>query len=142
MKEKVLIVDDEPEFLEALAERMGNRGLEVQTSTSAKDALNKVESEEFDAVLLDLKMPGIDGLSALKLIKEKKPEMQVILLTGHATLQKGIEAMKLGATDFLEKPADIDTLTEKIQKAHARKIIVVAKKTEEKIREIMAEKPW
>lgn len=142
MMEKVLLVDDETEFLATLAERMRNRGLEVETSTSAEDALKMVESYSFDAILLDLKMPGIDGLAALKLIKEKKPEMQIILLTGHATLQKGIEAMKLGATDFLEKPANIEILTEKIHKASTKKMILVAKKAEEKIKKIMSEKAW
>ena len=142
MKEKVLLVDDERDFLETLSERMNNRGMEVETCTSAEEALKIVEKDAFDAVLMDLKMPGIDGLEALKLIKEKKPEMQIILLTGHATLQKGIEAMKLGAADFIEKPADIEKLTEKIEKARNKKIVLVAKKTEEKVKEILLEKGW
>jgi two-component system OmpR family response regulator len=81
-------------------------------------------------------------IEALKLLKKKKPETQVILLTGHATLEKGIEAMKLGAVDFLEKPADMNQLTKKIKKAHAQKMMVVEKQIEEKMKKIMGLKGW
>ena len=142
MTEKVLIVDDEQDFLDALSERMRARDMEVTTSTSAAVALKKAEKESYDAIVLDLMMPEMDGLEALKQIKKNNPELQVILLTGHATVEKGIEAMKLGATDFLEKPADIKTLTEKIKNAHASKMILVEKQTEEKIKSILAVKGW
>jgi len=142
MGEKVLLVDDEKDFIEALGERMGNRGMNVSTTTSAKDALKKVEEEPYDAIILDLQMPEMDGIEALKAIKKKNPDMQVILLTGHATVEKGIEAMKLGAMDLIEKPADIETIAEKIKKAQANKIILVEKKTEEKIRKIITTKGW
>ncbi len=142
MSERVLLIDDEEDFLETLAERMRNRGMEVSTCTSAMDALARVEEGSFDAIVLDLMMPGIDGLEALRIMKEKKPELQVILLTGHATVQKGVEAIKLGASEFLEKPTDVDVLAEKIKKAQARKMILVEKQAEEKIKRIMADKPW
>ena len=142
MEEKVLLVDDEGEFLETLAERMRNRGMEVTTSMSAPDAIQKTEAIDYDVIVLDLLMPGMDGIQALKALKEKKPDLQVILLTGHATVQKGIEAMKLGAMDLLEKPADINELTEKIHKAKAQKMVLVEKKTEEKIRDILRSKSW
>jgi DNA-binding NtrC family response regulator len=142
MTEKVLLVDDEKDFLETLADRMRNRGMTVDTSTSAIDALKRIDTESYDAIILDLMMPGMDGLEALKLVKERRPELQVILLTGFGTLEKGIEAMKLGATDFVEKPADLETLTQKIKNAQAKKMILVEKQTEEKIRRIMKEKPW
>ncbi|RJP81852.1 MAG: response regulator [Desulfobacteraceae bacterium] len=142
MTEKVLLVDDEQEFIDTLAERMRNRGMEVETSTSPKSALKLVEDGAFDAVVLDLQMPEMDGLEALKILKEKRPELQVILLTGHATVEKGIEAMKLGAMDLVEKPADLSVLTEKIHKAQAKKMILVEKKSEEKIRNIMMSKSW
>ncbi|MBF0225132.1 MAG: response regulator [Desulfobacterales bacterium] len=142
MSERVLLIDDEKEFIETLAERMKSRGMEVSTSTSPKDALKKAEAEPYDAIILDLMMPEMDGIEALASIKEKNPDVQVILLTGHATVQKGIEAMKLGAMDFLEKPVDIKVLTEKIKKAHAKKMIIVEKKTEEKIKNILMEKGW
>jgi len=142
MTEKVLLVDDEKDFLETLADRMRNRGMAVDTSTSAIDALKRIDTESYDAIILDLMMPGMDGLEALKLVKARRPELQVILLTGFGTLEKGIEAMKLGATDFVEKPADLETLTQKIKNAHAKKMILVEKQTEEKIRKIMREKAW
>lgn len=142
MAEKVLLVDDEEDFLDSLAERMRSRGMNVETSLSAKEALKKAEAESFDAIVLDLMMPEMDGLEVLKALKEKRPELQIILLTGHATVEKGIEAMKLGATDFLEKPADLKSLTEKIQKAQAKKMILVEKQTEEKIKKIMSERAW
>jgi len=142
MSEKVLLVDDEVDFLDTLSERMRTRGMEVATSSSGAEALKKVEQESFDVIILDLMMPGVDGLEALKVLKEKKPELQVILLTGHATIEKGIEAMKLGAMDFLEKPADLSQLTEKIKKAQAKKMLLVEKQAEEKIKEILADRGW
>jgi len=142
MTEKVLIIDDEQEFTQALAERMTNRGMTVSTSSSAIEGLQSVEEHAFDVVVLDLQMPEMDGIETLKILKKKNPELQVILLTGHATVEKGIEAMKLGAMDLLEKPADMTTLTEKIKKAQAKKMILVEKKTEERIRDIMETRGW
>ncbi|WP_321493757.1 response regulator [uncultured Desulfobacter sp.] len=142
MSEKVLIIDDEQEFTEALAERMTNRGMTVSTSTSAIEGLKNVEEKSFDVVVLDLQMPEMDGIETLKILKKKKPELQVILLTGHATVEKGIEAMKLGAMDLLEKPADMATLTEKIKKAQAKKMILVEKQAEERIKDIMETRGW
>ncbi len=142
MTEKVLLVDDEKEFLDSLAERMKTRGMDVSTATSAPDALKKTEGESYDAVVLDLMMPGMDGLEMLKVLKKKRPEIQVILLSGHATVDKGIEAMKLGALDFLEKPADLETLAKKIKEAQAKKMILVDKQTEAKVKEIIQGKAW
>lgn len=140
--EKVLLVDDEKEFLETMAERMEARDMDVTSTTSPNEALIKAQEESYDAVILDLMMPEMDGLETLKELKKKNPDLQVILLTGHATVQKGVEAMKLGATDLLEKPADLKLLTEKIKKAHTKKMVLVQKKAEEKIRNILAEKGW
>jgi Trk K+ transport system NAD-binding subunit/CheY-like chemotaxis protein len=131
--EKVLLVDDEKEFLDTMAERMEARDMDVTTTTSPKEALEKAQEENYDAIILDLMMPEMDGLETLKELKKKNPDLQVILLTGHATVQKGVEAMKLGATDLLEKPADLKVLTEKIKKAHTRKMVLVQKKAEEKV---------
>ena len=142
MSERVLLIDDEKEFLEVMSERMQNRDIDVTTATSARDALALVEKESYDAIILDLQMPEMDGLQALERLKAINPDLQVILLTGHATVEKGVQAMKLGATDVLEKPADIQTLTEKIRKAHARKIILVEKENEAKIRAILGSKAW
>ena len=142
MPEKVLLVDDEVDFLETLSERMRVRGMDVTTSASPLDALKKVQEKDYDAIIMDLKMPQMDGLQLLKVLKEKNPDLQIILLTGHATVEKGIEAMKLGATDFLEKPVDLEVLTEKIHKAQAKKMIIVKKHTEENIKKILQVKGW
>ena len=142
MSEKVLLVDDETDFLEIMSERMKTRGLDVSTSTSAKDALKLTQDENYDAVVLDLMMPEMDGIEALAALKEKHPELQIILLTGHGSVEKGVEAMKLGAMDFLEKPIDMNALTEKIKQAKAQKMILVDKKTEQKLKEIMTSKGW
>jgi len=137
MTEKVLIVDDEKGFLDVLAERMQSRGMEVTTATSAKEALQKLETETFDAIVLDLMMPEMGGIEALQRIKEKNPDSEVILLTGQPSVSIGVEAMKLGATDFLIKPADINELTEKIKLAKAHRMIVVEKKTLKKMKDIL-----
>ena len=142
MSERVLLIDDEKEFLEVMSERMQTRDIDVTTATSARDALALVEKESYDAIILDLQMPEMDCLQALERLKAINPDLQVILLTGHATVEKGVQAMKLGATDVLEKPADIQTLTEKIRKAHARKIILGEKENEAKIRAILGSKAW
>lgn len=142
MVEKILLVDDEKDFVETLAERMRTRSMEVATSTNAKDALNRPDIESFDAIVLDLQMPEMDGLQVLKTLRAQNPKLQVILLTGHATVEKGVEAMKLGALDLLEKPADIETLTEKIKKASAKKMLLVQEESEEKIKEIIGGKGW
>ncbi len=142
MSEKVLLVDDEEEFVETLAERMRTRGMEVSTSNSGADALELVDDEDFDVVVLDLKMPGIDGLDALQRIKRRRPDIQVVLLTGHATVEKGVEAIKHGALEFLEKPVDLASLTDAIHKAKATKMVLVEKETEERIKEILHHKSW
>lgn len=137
MKERVLLVDDEVEFLEIMAERMRARDMEVTTSTSATEALSLIATESYDAVIMDFMMPEMDGIQALKAIKGKRPEMQIILLTGHATVEKGVEAIKAGALDFVEKPADLDALSEKIRTAHHKKAIIVEKQSRDKVIEML-----
>jgi DNA-binding NtrC family response regulator len=121
MHEKVLLVDDEPDFLEAMAARMQVRGLDVTTTTSTIDALSLAESGHFDVIVMDLMMPEMAGLEALKALKVLKPESQIILLTGYATREIEAEALKLGAVDLIEKPADIERLLEKIKEAQSKK---------------------
>jgi DNA-binding NtrC family response regulator len=142
MSEKVLLVDDEQDFLDSLAERMRARGMDVSTTTSAEEAIKKAETESYDAIVLDLMMPEMDGIEVLQAIKEKRPDVGVILLTGYATLDKGIEAMKLGAMDFVEKPADLKILSEKIKQAHAHKMVLAEKKLQEKLKRIIQGKSW
>jgi DNA-binding NtrC family response regulator len=122
MSAKVLLVDDEKDFLDIMAERMAARGMEVSTATSAEDALAMVQSEFYDAVIMDLMMPEMDGFKALKLFKKTKPEVQVILLTANVPEQTCIEAIKLGAMAVIEKPADLTLLSQKIEEARALQI--------------------
>ncbi len=142
MSEKILLIDDEQDFLTVMSERMEARNMQVSTAASAKEGLAQVAAGNFDAVILDLMMPEMDGIETLKLLKEKNPDLAVILLTGHATIKQGIEAMKLGALDLLEKPADLNVLTEKIHGAQAQKMLIVEKKNEEMIRKIISTKGW
>ncbi|MCP4671537.1 MAG: response regulator [Desulfobacula sp.] len=137
MSEKVLLVDDEKDFLEIMAQRMEARGFEITTAQSADQALSIIEKKPFDAIIMDFQMPGMDGMEALKAIKAKSPELQIILLTGYATVEKTVEAIKAGASDFLEKPADIEVLSDKIKKATADKNLHVKKQAEERVNDIL-----
>ena len=141
-KERILLVDDEHDFVELLSHRIQARGTQVDTAASGREAIQKVEQGGYDAVILDLAMPEMDGIETLRRLLEKNPDLQVILLTGHASLEKGIEAMKFGAMDFLEKPARIQELMEKIEQAKAKRMLVVERKMEEKLKDILTSKGW
>lgn len=118
-KIRVLIVDDEEQFVLNLARILNSRGFEVFTAFDGFQAVEVVEEEsDFDVVVLDVKMPGLDGIATLKEIKKLAPDTQVIMLTGNATLETGIQAMRQGAYDYLMKPCDIEDLTEKINEAY------------------------
>src|SRR5210317_1404133 len=125
----VLLVDDEEQFLQVLSERLTNRGLHVISVTSGEEAVALVENENFDAIVVDLAMPGIDGIETTKKIKEKRQDLEIIILTGHATVKAGIEAMKLGAEDFLEKPVDLNVLLERISEAKQKRMRIQEKKS-------------
>ncbi len=131
MSEKVLLVDDEEDFLDAVAERMRARGIEVSTTTSARDALEMIAQKSYDAIVMDLMMPELEGTEALKAIKNRNGELQVILLTGYVTPEQVDQAMKFGAMDIIEKPPDLDVLIEKIKKAHEKKEGILAEKQAE-----------
>jgi DNA-binding NtrC family response regulator len=135
MKKRILLVDDEKDFVEALAERLRNRDFHVTTAFSGEEALDKLEEYNFDVAIVDVRMPGIDGIEALKELKKLKPLTEVLMLTGHGTIETAIEGMKYGAYDFLIKPCEIDKLLEKIGGACKRKA-----EQEERIRKAMAEK--
>jgi len=141
-RERVLLVDDELDFTEVLSERMNSRGVDVDTAASGREALDKVRDRSYDAVILDLAMPDMDGIETLKRLIEGNPDLQVILLTGHATVQKGVEAVQLGAMSFLEKPAEIQKLMETINEAKAKKMLLVEKRVEAKIKGILETKSW
>ncbi len=138
---RVLLVDDEEKFLEVLSQRLGTRGVDAETSTSGEEALVKMKNKKFDAIVLDVMMPGIGGIETLKRIRKENPEVQIIMLTGRGTVDKAVEAMKEGAIDFLEKPADINTLLDKISEAKEKKILLVMKNIEEKVKGLAQRRP-
>ena len=139
---KVLLIDDEEEFTRLLAERMEVRGLKVTTANSGPAALELIEKEAYDAIILDMLMPGMDGMETLRRLLEKNSSLQIIMLTGHAELEKGIEAIKRGATDYLEKPADLNQLMEKIAKAKDKRLSLFEEQMEDKIDNILKNKGW
>jgi DNA-binding NtrC family response regulator len=120
---RILLVDDEVAFANNIAKLIFKRGYEVVTVYNGDSAVRAVEEKEFDVIVLDLKMPGLDGLSTLKLIKGKCPETEVIILTGHGSLESGTEGIQLGAFDFLMKPVRFDDLHEKIRQAYQRRLV-------------------
>lgn len=118
MSIKVLLVDDEKDFIEPLAERLQLRDFNVTTASNGDDALNLVRENEYDIIVLDVKMPDRDGIETLKEIKNIKQIPQVIMLTGHATVETAIEGMKIGAYDYIMKPTVTEDLVELINKAY------------------------
>jgi DNA-binding response OmpR family regulator len=119
---KVLLVDDEEEFVQALAERLKMRDLRSDTVFDGEEALSFVEDQEPDVMVLDLKMPGIDGMEVLRQVRKVYPNIQVIILTGHGTEKHEEEAKRLGAFDYLEKPVNLDVLVKKMKAAYRRKL--------------------
>lgn len=117
----VLLVDDETEFLETLIKRLKKRNLTALGANSGEQALEVLAQNPIDVVVLDVKMPGMDGISTLKAVKKAKPLVEVIMLTGHANMEVAIEGMELGAFDYLMKPMDIDDLLYKLQDAFKKK---------------------
>jgi len=118
MKIKVLLVDDEKDFIESLAERLQLRDFDVSTALNGIDALKLMEENEFDVIVLDVKMPGKSGIDTLKEIKNTNQLSQVIMLTGHATVESAIQGMKLGAYDYIMKPTVTEDLINLINKAY------------------------
>jgi len=138
MKTRVLIVDDEEEFVNALSKRLRIRDYDVTTSLSGEEALEKMKHYLFDVVILDVAMPGMSGIETLREIKKIKPLTEVIMLTGHATVESAIEGMKLGAFDYLLKPCEADDLIAKINLAYNRKAEHEERIREAKVRQILA----
>ena len=118
MKIKLLLVDDEKDFIESLAERLQLRDFDVKTALNGDDAIKLVSENEFDVIILDVKMPGKSGIETLKEIKNINQLSQVIMLTGHATVESAIQGMKLGAYDYIMKPTVTEDLINLINKAY------------------------
>ena len=120
---RVLLVDDEAEFLETLIKRMKKRDIDVDGVGSGEEALTILNEDPVDVVVLDVKMPDMDGIDVLREIKRRHPLIGVVMLTGHANIEVAVRGMELGAFDYLMKPIDIDELLYKIEDAYKAKVI-------------------
>ena len=140
--DSVLLVDDEVEFVQTLAERMRARGLDVEYVTNGQDAIESARAKTYDAVVLDVAMPGMNGIETLKILLQDHPDLQIMLLTGQATIGDAVEATKLGAVDVLAKPTDIETLVEKIREARKARLYLEEKHALDEIDRIMSTKGW
>ncbi len=137
-KIKLLLVDDEKGFLDTLTKRLEKRELCVSAVYSGKEALAEIKNnKDLDAIVLDVKMPEMDGVETLVEIKKIAPLVEVIMLTGHATMETAIEGMKLGAFDYLMKPCDIEELIEKVNGAVSKKRIHEEKISEARMKKNM-----
>lgn len=134
---RVLVVDDEKEFLETIIKRLQKRNLYVEGAERGEEAIEKLGKGSFDVVLLDVKMPGMDGVETLREIKRIKPLTEVVMLTGHASVESGIEGMKLGAFDYLMKPMELEQLFEKLKDAYEKKRLQELRIEEAKVRKTM-----
>jgi DNA-binding NtrC family response regulator len=142
MEARVLLVDDEKDFLETLSSRLELRGLKVSAVSSGEQAVAEAKEEEYDAIVVDLSMPGIDGLETLKRIKAINPDAEIIMLTGHGSVASGVEAMKLGAGDFLQKPVELSELMARIGEARDKRLLVLQKRSQEELRKILQARSW
>ncbi len=121
-KIKLLIIDDEIKFLDSIAERLEMRGLEVTKATNGNDAVEIARNDKFDLALLDLKMPGMDGKQVLEILKKEHRYLEVIILTGHGSMDSAVDCTKLGAFSYLPKPYDLDKLLEILRQAYEARL--------------------
>lgn len=115
---KILLVDDEVKFLKAVSDRLSIKGFEVTTATNGDDAIDAANKGGFDVAVVDLQMPGTDGAQVLKILKKNHKFIEIIMLTGHATVDSAVECTKLGAFKYLEKPYDFDKLVDALKEAY------------------------
>jgi len=135
----IMLVDDEVDFVETMAKRLDKRNIKVIKAFSGEEGLETLKTNQMlDVIVLDVKMPGMDGLETLKEIKMANPLTEVIMLTGHATMESAIEGMKLGAFDYLVKPCDIEELVSKVEGATQKKRVHEEKIEEARKQETLA----
>ncbi|AMK10943.1 MAG: sigma-54-dependent transcriptional regulator [Pseudodesulfovibrio sp.] len=115
---RILVVDDEHDFLKLIKRRLTKRNVDVETVTNGEDALAFLAEHPVDVVILDVRMPGLSGIDTLKEIRKRFRDLEVIMLTGHGSMQSGIEGINLGAYDYILKPFSIDNLLDRIRAAH------------------------
>ncbi len=128
-KIKIMLVDDEERYLSTTQKLLSKKGYDALTAGSGTEALEKLKTQNIHVVILDVKMPGMDGIETLREIKKHFPLVEVIMLTGHATVESAVDGLKAGATDYLMKPVDIDEIVNKAEEAFAKR-----QRLEEKIR--------
>ena len=121
-KIKILLVDDEVDFLNAISERLALKGFDVIAASNGKDALASAENDLFDVAVVDFQMPGMDGTQVLRVLKERHKYLEIIMLTGHATIDSAVESTKLGAFKYLEKPYNFEKLVEVIKEAYEARL--------------------
>lgn len=138
----ILLVDDERDFVDALADRLSVRGFETDVVYDGESAVEKVKQHSYDAIILDVVMPGMDGFETLKCVLAIDPDVQVILLTAHGTLRVGVDAVKKGAADFVSKPPEFGDLLDRVQEAATKKMLLVEKRHEEEVSDILRRKGW
>ena len=119
---KVLLVDDEVKFLQAISNRLAAKDFDVTAASNGKEAIESAEKGFFDVAIVDFQMPGMDGAQVLKTLKERHKYLEIIMLTGHATIDSAVECTKLGAFNYLEKPYDFEKLVEVIKEAYQARI--------------------
>jgi len=119
----ILLVDDEAEFIDTLGKRLARRGLNVILAYRGQEALDAAQAHDIDVVVLDVKMPGMDGIECLQRLKQLKPGIEVLMLTAHANVEVAMRGMELGAFDYLMKPVELDDLIYKIQDATKKKCL-------------------
>lgn len=136
-KIKLLIVDDEVNFLNSIAERLEIRDFEVVKATNGNEAINAANNKKFDIALLDLKMPGMDGKQVLEILKKEHKYIEVIILTGHGSLESAVECTKLGAFGYLPKPYELDKLLEILKDAYSTRMQKKFEKDSERIDKLM-----
>ncbi len=127
MTPKILLVDDEERFRTTLSKILAAQGLEVTALGSGREALEELDKKAYDVIVLDVRMPGMDGIATLKEIKKIAPQIEVIILTGHASMDAAVETMRLGGYDYLLKPCPVEELLAKIESAYERKTTREAK---------------
>jgi DNA-binding NtrC family response regulator len=121
-KIKLLLVDDEVKFLEAIAKRLELKNFDVTTASNGKEAITSAEKGLFDVAVVDFQMPGMDGTQVLKTLKENHKYLEIIMLTGHATIDSAVECTKMGAFKYLEKPYEFEKLVEVIKEAYEARL--------------------
>ncbi len=136
-KIKLLIVDDEVKFLESIARRLELRGFEVTKAVNGQEAIEAARNDKFDLALLDLKMPGLDGRQALEIMKSEHKFLEVIILTGHGSLESAVECTKLGAYTYLPKPYELDKLIEVLKEAYQARMAKKFENDAQRMRKIM-----